>query len=502
MRLSERVWNYCLNHGLLAPGERVVLGVSGGPDSLCLLDGLHGLAAAQRLVLIVAHLDHGLRPGAAADAAFVRGEAAARGLACVVERVDTAGFAAARGISLEDAGRRLRYAFLARVAREHGAERVAVAHTADDQAETVLMHFLRGAGLDGLSGMKPKAVMGELAIGDWVIGDWESAASAQMPIAGKQAPVALIRPLLGETRSAVVAYCAARGLQPREDETNADPRFWRNKVRHEVLPFLEQYNPNLRATLARTAEVLSGEQALAQAAVDALMESTGAAGGQAPGQVAWDRGAWQALSLPEQRALLRRGIERLHGAVRDVDFGPLDAAARFGRTAAPGQGRDLAAGLRLAASGDRLVLTAGAEAPALTGDGPLLDEAGCLSGGWRLEVETLAKGAWDSAAVKAPRDWEAFVDAGRVTEPLKVRGRQAGERFQPLGLGGHRDKVSDFMINARVPAELRDRWPLVACGGAVVWLAGLRLDERFRVTPASEAVLRLRFTRAEAKGER
>jgi tRNA(Ile)-lysidine synthase len=115
-------------------------------------------------------------------------------------------------------------------------------------------------------------------------------------------------------------------------------------------------------------------------------------------------------------------------------------------------------------------------------------------------VEALPPGAWDWAAVTAPGDWEAYVDAALVRQPLAVRGRLAGERFQPLGLGGHRDKVSDFMINARVPAALRDRWPVVACGGAVVWLAGLRLDERFRVTPASETVLRLRFTRAEAQG--
>jgi tRNA(Ile)-lysidine synthase len=376
------------------------------------------------------------------------------------------------------------------VARELAAGLVAVAHTAVDQAETVLLRFLRGAGLGGLSGMKPTSVMGEL-----VTGYWNNDADGELAVANYPLPIALIRPLLGETRSAVVAYCAERGLEPREDETNADRRYWRNRVRHEVLPFLERFNPNLRATLARTAEVLAGELALAQAAVDTLMERTTADGEQAPGQVVWDRAAWQALSLPEQRALLRRGIELLRGAVRDVDFVALEAAARFGRMAAPGQSSELAAGLRLGAVDDRLLLTAGVAALPRGGDGPLLDQDGCLAAGWRFEAEALAAGAWDWAAVTAPGVWEAYADAERVSEPLRVRGRLAGERFQPLGLGGHSDKVSDFMINARVPAALRDRWPVVACGSEVVWLAGLRLDERYRVRPATQAVLRLRFAR-------
>jgi tRNA(Ile)-lysidine synthase len=337
--------------------------------------------------------------------------------------------------------------------------------------------------------MRAKSVMGELAMGNW-----GNAAGRQLPIADDQRPVTLIRPLLGETRSAVLAYCAERGLEPRTDETNADRRYWRNRVRHEVLPFLERHSPNLRATLARMAEVLAGEQALARAAVDELMDKT-AAVEAAPGQAAWDRVAWQALSLPEQRALLRRGIERLRGAVRDVDFAPLDAAARFGRTARPGQSREVAAGLRLAALDDRLVLTAG-ELFGQEGDGPLLDHEGGLAPEWRFEAETLPAGTWDWPAVTTPGDWEAYVDAQRVTGPLAVRGRLVGERFQPLGLGGHSVKVSDFMINARVPAALRDRWPLVACGEALVWLAGLRLDDRFRVTPQTKAVLRLRIARA------
>jgi tRNA(Ile)-lysidine synthase len=485
MRLPERVWNFCLDHDLLPPGTRVVLGVSGGPDSLCLLDVLHHLARDQQLDLIVAHLDHGLRPAAADDAEFVRSQAALRGLPCRVDRADTAAFASEQGLSLEAAGRRLRYRFLAQVAREAGAVRVAVAHTADDQAETVLMHFLRGSGLAGLRGMAPRT-----EIGDMGIEQGEPAAHDHLPTS--QCPISLVRPLLGEPRSAILAYCHKHNLQPRHDETNEQTRYWRNRVRHEVLPFLEQENLNLRATLARTAEVLAGEYALARAAAAGLMARTAPAGWQAPGCVAWDRGAWQALSLPEQRALLRLGIEQLRGVVRDVDFAPLDAAARFGRTAAAGQSCDIAAGLRLVAGYRRLVLVEGPAAPPDL-DVPLLDARGELPDEWRLDQESLSKDAWDWNRVTGSGPWVAYVDAARVTAPLAVRARRPGERFQPLGLAGHSDKVADYMINARVDAALRRRWPLVTCGPRVVWLAGLRLDERFKVTEDTQTVLRLSF---------
>src|SRR5436190_23202836 len=150
MNLQQRVWNYCRDRGLIEPGDNVVIGVSGGPDSLCLLDILAGLAPRERLTLHVAHLNHGLRPEAAAEANFVQEQSEKRGLPFHSETTDTRSWAAAHKQSVEEAARNLRYVFLSAVARRVGAGRLAVAHTRDDQAETVLMHFLRGAGLAGL----------------------------------------------------------------------------------------------------------------------------------------------------------------------------------------------------------------------------------------------------------------------------------------------------------------------------------------------------------------
>jgi tRNA(Ile)-lysidine synthase len=463
--LEARVKDYIGRHQMVQAGDRVVVAVSGGPDSLCLLHVLHDLSGPLDLSLVVAHLDHGLRPAAAEDAIFVLAEAERLGLPCHLGRADTRAEAAARRLSLEEAAREVRYAFLTEIARSAGAQRLAVAHTADDQAETVLMHFLRGAGLAGLKGM--------------------------LPVAGEY----LIRPLLDTTRAEVEAYCAARGLHPRRDETNTDTRFWRNRLRHELLPLLEQYNPRLRAVLARTATVLAGEHAIVQAHLDALWGQVVTPGLPADGRVVFDRGRWLALAIPEQRALLRAAVQRLRQAarLRDVDFTPVEAAVEFSRRAAPGQACDLLAGLRLAVVRDAVVVHAwGTDPPALAHDGPLLDAAGALAGGWRFSVEAVA---WAPGETLPGPDtpWTAYVDEGALREPPCVRARRPGDRFRPLGMDGHHLKLSDFLINEKIALGLRDRWPLVVSGAEIVWVAGLRLDERYKVGPDTRRIVRLRF---------
>ncbi len=203
-------------HALWTPGARLVVAVSGGADSLCLLGALlalrergHRLAPGE---LIVAHLDHGLRgEESREDARYVQRLAADLGVPCVIEEANAA-YSTELRIGLEDWARRTRYVFLRRVAAEHQAERIVTGHTRDDQAETILLHWLRGSGLAGLRGMAP--LRGDIA-----------------------------RPLLDVTHEQTVAYCAAQGWQPREDSSNADTRFLRNRIRHELLPLLETYNP-------------------------------------------------------------------------------------------------------------------------------------------------------------------------------------------------------------------------------------------------------------------
>jgi len=235
-------------HRPFAPDAPVVVAVSGGPDSLCLLGTLLALQRAKHAAapgeLVVASFDHGMRGAAsAADAQWVADFAAARGLRCVVGQGEALALARDERLSLEDAARRLRYAFLRRVAAEVGAARICLGHTRDDQAETITLNWLRGAGLSGLSGMRP------------VEGD-------------------LVRPLLDVTHAETRAYCAAQGWQPCEDPTNTDPRYLRNRIRQVLLPALDAYNPNLRQTLARNADLIAEDERYLDAQTDAAWAAT------------------------------------------------------------------------------------------------------------------------------------------------------------------------------------------------------------------------------------
>ncbi|MGQ0602151.1 MAG: tRNA lysidine(34) synthetase TilS [Anaerolineales bacterium] len=490
MTLLAHVRRFIEERDLLRPGATVVAGVSGGPDSLCLLDVLHRLDGAQvlGLRLHVAHLNHGLRPEAAQAAEFVRAEAATRGLTFHLEATDTRAHAAQHKLSLEEAARELRYSFLARVAAQVGASAIAVAHTADDQAETVLMRFLRGSGLAGLRGMFPKVGIRDLGITAWGINSPFS-----------NSPTHIVRPLLFSTRADVEAYCAEHSLNPVHDASNSDTTFFRNRLRHELLPILETYNPNIRAVLARTAEVLTGEYEILQHTIEVLWREIARVEGAS---VVFERARWHALGIPEQRALLRRALQHLRPGLRDVDFAPLDAAVQFSRTAQTGRVCDVTGGLCLAIEYDSIVLRQWTPdfiraefAPA--DDVPQLNDAGGLSAGWKFHAEPVMQWTLDSLETDSSSR-RVFVDAEAVNGPVMLRARRDGDRFQPLGMGGHSVKVSDFMINRKVPAALRDRWPLVVCGDEIVWVGGLRLDERFKVTPATLRVLKLKLTRSHS----
>ncbi len=499
MDLHQRVWDFIESRELLGRDDRLVVAVSGGPDSLCLLHVLHRLAAqAFGLRLWVAHLDHGLRPEAAADGAFVRQQAEALGLPCQVGHADTRAHAATHHQSIEEAARVVRYAFLAEAARAAGARHVAVAHTADDQAETVLMHFLRGSGLAGLRGMLPKT-----EAGSWMseVGSQRSeVGDAVSDIRPPTSDLYLIRPLLTTTRAEVEAYCHAHGLEPRQDTTNQDTAFLRNRLRHAVLPLLEQVNPNLRAVLARTAEVLAGEHDVVQARLEAVWDEVAPPGLQSEGRVAFERSRWLALSVPEQRGLLRAAVVRLRRHLRDVDFTPLAAAVQFSRAAAPGRSCDVLAGLKLSVGGETVTLHAWGTAaePSRQHGGPLLAADGHLAAGWRFAVDPLGPEEW-SPGQPPPMPhsaWSTYVDAGRLTESPCLRARLPGDRFRPLGLAGHSAKLADFMVNQKIPATLRGQWPVVVCGEQIVWVAGLRLDERYKVRANTQRVVRLCFWEA------
>ncbi len=499
--LLHQVRKYIRRYELFRPGDAVVVGVSGGPDSLCLLHLLQRLAPELALRLHVAHLNHGLRGAEAdADAAFVAELAGRWGLPVSLERVDVAALARSAGLSLEEAARHARYAFLAEVAQAVGGSAVAVGHNADDQAETVLMHFLRGSGVAGLRGMLPRSPLADyrlsgLALSGRTATREEEAANATPPAR----MLALVRPLLAVSRDDIEAYCAAHGLAPRFDRSNEDTTFYRNRLRHELLPFLATYNPAIREVLTRTAEVLAGDFAILQTA---LAEAWAAVALPAPpGEVRFDLAGWRRLPIGLQRATVREAVHRLRWSLRNINWEHVDRAVWCGREGSTGQSATLAAGLALEVGYGALRIAA--EGAPWTDDLPQMTTSlrlsapgiTALGGGWLVSVRRLAASELPAGWDENRDPWTAWLDAEAVGDELILRPRQPGDRFRPHGLGGHSTKVNEFMINLKVPRGLRAGWPVLAGQKGIAWLCGLRLDEQARVTPETRWVWEVRVVR-------
>ncbi len=478
-------------YGLLTSGDGVVVGVSGGADSLALLHILMRLSEPYQLRLHVAHLHHGARGADAdTDAAYVADLAAAWGLPCTIERQDVPALARAHRLAFEEAARRVRYAFLSRVAGEAGAGKIAVGHNADDQAETVLMHFLRGAGLAGLRGMLPLTPITDYRL-------LEPFAAGPL-----SAAPSIIRPLLEVPRAAILAYCAAQGLAPRFDYSNLDTTYFRNRLRHELLPLLEKYVPNVRRRLCHTAAVIAADyEVLAQLQRQSWHQIVRTEGEQT---IVFDRAAWQALPVSMQRATLRHAACRLRPRLRDVDFVHVEQARQVGLRGTSGAQATLPAGLVLVVGydtltiGDRQALPAPSDEhlPLLWSDEPVPVQIPGTTrlprSRWVLEATILE--TWDVTGIASNTDpWIAYLDMAAITGSLMLRPRRPGDRFRPQGMDGHSVKLSAFLINLKEPRSLRDRLPLLVDEEKIVWVCGRRIAEEVAVGPRTRNVLRLQF---------
>ena len=475
-------------HHLLDPGDEVVVAVSGGADSLCLLHALRSLREEYKLRLHVAHLNHGTRGAASdADAAFVADVADRWHLPVTVEERDVPALAEEHELAFEEAARRVRYAFLARVAREQEMQKIAVGHNADDQAETVLMHFLRGTGLAGLRGMLPLTPITNYRLLEPFL---------QSPISS----LLIIRPLLEVPRDAIEDYCAAHDLAPRFDRSNLDTTYFRNRLRHELLPTLESYIPNVRERLCNTASVVAADYDLLKQVRDyawgrIVCEET-------ENVIIFDQAAWRELPVALQRSTLRKAAYRLRRTLRDVTFIHVENAREIALGGETGDQATLPMGLALTVGYETLAMgDAGADGP--PPDEPLLWQDEPLpvqlpgvtplpESEWVLRGEILEQ--WDMDQIIHNADpWKAYLDLEALREPLLLRPRRPGERFQPHGMEGHSLKVSALMINLKIPQTWRDHVPLLVAGDEIVWVCGRRIAARGAVGPETQRVARLRF---------
>ena len=463
----------------LSRDQPIVVGVSGGPDSLCLM-GVLRLAGYHA---IVAHFNHKLRPDADADANVVEQTAARLNLVSVIESGEVRAYADQEKLSIEEAARTMRYRFLMEQARRFKAQAVAVGHTADDQVETVLMHFIRGAGLAGLKGMSYRTILHTF--------------DSQIPI---------VRPLLDTWREETIVYCAANGFRPRHDPSNASLDFFRNRLRHLLIPTLESYNPRFREVIWRTSRSLAGDYEILSEVLDdtwqrCVVEETAEF-------VAFDGSALTRQPLGLQRNLIRRAMEHLHPEGQDVSYSTLERATNFiaDRDGNRRPRTDLSGGVHLLREGALIYVVASKvtlpierwpQMPDGSETLPLkVPSQVSLAGGWKLSCELWNIASLALEQARANNDpFQAWVDAQGISDALELRVRQEGDRFEPLGMDGHEMKLSDFFINVKLPQRARDRWPLLCVGEKVVWVPGYRPAHPFRMTESTRQALYFSMTR-------
>ena len=472
--LIEQVRAFCTAHSLFAQGP-VVVAVSGGADSLVLLHILITLRDELGIAPHVATFDHGLRGAAgAADVMFVREVGAAWGVPVTAGAADVPALARTWKLGLEAAARRARYTFLAEVAGRAGATRVATGHNRDDQAETLLLHVIRGAGLAGLRGMLPAT-------------PW-----ADLGLPAMHAPLILVRPLLDVPRTAIERYAAGLGVVPRQDITNLDTTLIRNRLRYQLMPMLEAINPAVGEALARLASTARDDHDALRATIPPPVS--------ADGGVVIAREAFMALHPAQARLLIRLAVRMLSPEVA-LSYERTEAARQFFADASGGS-LELGAGLRMTVSGTDAFIHDPARFPAFApwlppGTRLSLSGAGEYAlpeSGWRLDA-TPAEGP--PGAAEALDVVLALPEGASLT----LRTPCPGDQFRPRGMGGRSRKLSDVLNAMRVRPSWRDRVPLICVGDSVAWFVApcgdgprARVAEPFSRVASGHTCWRFRFT--------
>ena len=455
--LADRVARVVRQHHLFRTGDTVIVGLSGGADSTALLELLNGLPDLSPR-LVAAHLNHCLRgPQSDNDEEFCRALALRHAIPFESRRTDVGELAGNQGLNLEDAGRRARIAFFDEVRKKWQATAVALGHHADDQAETVLMRLLRGAGPDGLAGM---------------------------PYCNGRG---YIRPLLEISRAEIEGYLTKHGLTWCEDASNRDTAFLRNRIRHELLPLLERYNPAVRERLTITASLLADENHLLERLAEEAFSQACAGGG---GAWACDVGKLAQHPPAMRRRVLRLVLERLAGSLDHFSRRHITALELLLDSPRPNASLDLPQGITVVREyGSLRVQRLASPAPLpyllqIPGPGTYpLPDVGALG----VSLEPCPP---DIAALPSHT---ACFDPVKAPFPWRVRTFQPGDRIVPLGMSGSK-KVKDIFIDEKISSDRRRRIPLLLSGDTLIWVCGVRSSNLARVDSGSPHTIRVVFS--------
>lgn len=441
-------------YSMLRTGDRVVVGVSGGPDSLCLLHLLKAARKELQLEIYAAHVDHMFRgEESREDARFVRDTCKEWDIPFFEIREDVPGLIERTGLSPEDAARRVRHKFFQKLKSELDADVIATGHNRDDNEETILMNILRGTGPEGLLGIEPKRS-------------------------------SYIRPLIEVPRTAIEEYLDKHGLKARIDATNLTTDYFRNSLRLELIPLIKsKYCPHLGESLRRLSDIIQVEQEFLSQIEKRAWKRVVRIGHEC---IEIDKEDFLRLPTALKHRVLRRGVKNILGDAKDFEYRHVLLAMDFIDTAATGSRLDLPRGLAAEMGYGKFILS-------LKRPEEVLDFYHEVKVPGEIHIHEL--GIWVCAQVM-PKTLPimttdpliAQLDYDKIKANLVVRKRRPGDRFRPLG-SKYTKKIKDFFIDEKVPRRRRDEIPIFESGGEIVWVGGLRIDDRFKVAENTERVL-------------
>ncbi|AOY75161.1 tRNA lysidine(34) synthetase TilS [Clostridium formicaceticum] len=458
--MLDKVKKTIKKHNLMDIGDKVIVAVSGGPDSIALLHILHSLREEFKLQLYAAHLNHNFRGiEAQMDAQYVAKFCEELKILSFIKSMDVPKYAKEQGVSAEEAGRILRYEFFGEVVERVGATKIAVAHNQNDQAETVLMRLLRGTGIQGLTAIHHER--------------------------GK-----IIRPLLDVNRKEIEEYCAQYNLSPRIDETNLEPIYHRNKIRLELIPYIqEHYNPSIIESLAKTAEILKKDnEFMEEVARDAYNQVKLE---KAQGCLALSIEGINKIHPALQSRIFRLATEELVGKKEGLEYKHIQGIIELLQKNETGKKILLAMGIVVKTSYNKIIFTIKDEEEEANFYYELRENGHLSIDEIKGEIFTKVVMREDMKGISRDKYVKCF-DYDKVKEGLNVRNRREGDRFWPLGLVGSK-KLKDFYIDYKIERDKRNEIPLVCDGNEIMWVVGYRISEKYKVTEETSRILTVEY---------
>ncbi len=462
----EKVRETLIDNDLLQEGDRVLVGVSGGVDSLCLFHVLLMLKAEWSIEVFAGHLNHGFREDAREDLEFVRSVAKKWKIPFYGASINVPYYSKKMGLSSQQAARYFRFQFFLKGARYFRANKIALGHHRDDQVETVLLNILNGTGLEGLAGMKANR-------------RWKG--------------LTIIRPLLYYSKTQILNYCKSEEIEHKEDSSNLKTIYQRNKIRLELLPYLRDYNYQIDNAILRLSVLAQEDEDYLRKEAEKYLKVCVVT--RTKGKVVLNADNLKKLPLALQRRVIRKTWQKIFPEKTFLSFKHIETIIRFYQKGETNKEIILPYQVKVYnRPGGRLVFITGEDPGKKKSFAPvLLNVPGkTFIPGIEKKIEAEIK---KPAELKWPPDnnKEAYLDLEKINLPLKIRSRWKGARFSPLGMENGTKKIKNYFIDNKIPHHKRDFHPLVLSGGEIAWVVGMEISHRFRITESTRCVLVLKY---------